>query len=157
MYKRFKSSSSSIVAKYRCFEEDPVQATITWVNTTSFTTTTDVSAYWNGTDTGGEVEVLNGTGAGNCAHITSIVNNAGTYTVTLDTTITGVATGTAVARFQKWIKLFPTATGQVKQYTQMAMNANDVRVQIKLCFTFYGDDEFLKMALFSNEDIKITP
>lgn len=159
VYRRFLASNDSIVLKYRLYEEEPIEATITWTSTTTFTTTTDVTAYsptatgFNGT-IGGEVEITRGTGGASCAHITSVVNNAGTYTVTLDTTITG-ATGTATARFQKWIKLLPEITGQVKSWEQMAIGMNNTRIQIKGCLTFTGDDEFQKFALVSNEDIKI--
>ncbi len=159
-YRRLLASTDSLVFKYRIQEEDPIYATITWVNTTSFTTTTDITAYgptatgFNGT-IGGEVEVLQGTGSGACIHITNIVNNAGTYTVTIDDAVTGVTTGTAKARFQKWIKLLPEITGQVKSWEQMAIAVNNVRIQVKGCLTFTGDGEFFKFALFSNEDIKI--
>lgn len=160
VHKRFLTSTDKIVYKYRLIEEDPIQATITWTSTTTFTTTTDVSAYaptatgFNGTS-GGEVEVLQGTGSGSCTHITSIVNNAGTYTVTLDTAVTGV-TGTAKARFQKWIKLFPDVTGLVKSWEQMAIGGNNTQIQIKCCMELTGDMEFHRFAIYSNEDIKIT-
>lgn len=160
VYRRFLASGDSIVLKYRLYEEEPVYANITWTSTTTFTTTTDVTAYaptatgFNGTS-GGEVEGIQGTGSGQCAHITSIVNNSGTYTVTVDTAFTG-ASGTARMRFQKWIKMFPEATSQVKSYEQMAIGAANTRIQIKGCLTFEGNDEFHKLALFSNEDIKIT-
>lgn len=160
IHKRFLTASDKIVYKYRLTEEDPIYASITWTSTTTFTTTTDVSAYaptatgFNGT-TGGEVEVLQGTGSGSCTHISSIVNNAGTYTVTLDTEVTGV-TGTAKARFQKWIKLNPEVTGLVKSYEQMAILASNTQIQIKCCMEFTGDMEFHRLAIFSNEDIKIS-
>lgn len=159
-FRRFLNSTDKMVFKYRLNEEDPTYATITWTSTTTFTTTTDVSAYaptatgFNGT-TGGEVEVLQGTGSGSCTHISSIVNNAGTYTVTLDNPVTGV-TGTAKARFQKWIKTFPEITGQVLSYAQLPMGGSNVRVQIKGVLEWTGDDEFYKFILESNEDIKTT-
>lgn len=160
-YRKFLDTDDSIIFKYRIYEEDPVYATITWVNTTSFTTTTDITAYgptasgFNGT-VGGEVEIIQGTGGGSCVHITNIVNNAGTYTVTVDNPVTGVTTGTAKARFQKWIKLFPEVTDQVKSYAQLSIHgAYNTRIQIKGCMTFKYNDEFHKMAIWSNEDIKI--
>lgn len=162
IYRRFLNSSDSIVFKYRLNEESPVEATITWVNTTSFTTTTDITAYGptaTGFDgvTGGEFEGTQGTGSAATAHITNIVNNGGTYTVTLDTAITGVTTGTAKARFQKWTLLNPVeAQNQIKSWSQYAIGANNTRIQIKCCMTFTGDDEFHKFAIFSNEDVKIT-
>lgn len=160
VYKRFSNLTDSIVFKYRLYEESPIEATITWTSTTTFTTTTDVTAYaptatgFNGT-VGGEVEIVQGTGGGSCTHITSIVNNAGTYTVTLDNPITGV-TGTAKARFQKWIRLNPQSSGIIRSWDQMAIGENNTRIQIKCCLTWTGDGEFYKFAIFSNEDIKIT-
>lgn len=159
IHKRFLTASDKIVYKYRLTEEDPIQATITWTSTTTFTTTTNVSAYGPtatefNTTTGGEVEVLQGTGGGSCTHITSIVNNAGTYTVTLDTAVTGV-TGTAKARFQKWIKLYPDVSGLIKSWEQLAIAGNNPQIQIKCCMEFTGDMEFHRFAIASNEDIKI--
>lgn len=161
-FRRFLTATDSIVFKYRITEEDPLLATITWVNTTSFTTTTNVSAYaptatgFNGTQ-GGEVEILQGTGGASCAHITEVTNNAGTYTVTLDTAITGATTGTAIARFQKWIKLNPTSEpAQISSYLQSGIAASNIRIQVKGCLTFTGNGEFYKLILASNEDIKVT-
>lgn len=165
-YRRLLGANDSLVFKFRTTQEEPVYATITWTSTTTFTTTTDITAYgptaagFNGTS-GGEVEVQQGTGSAACAHITSIVNNAGTYTVTLDTAITGVTSGTAIARFQKWIKAFPEATGQIKawcdQNISANVSANNTRIQIKGCLTFTGDGEFYKLALVSstNESINL--
>ena len=161
VYRRFLDSGDSIDIKYRLYEEDPIYATITWVNTTSFTTTTDITAYgptadgFDGT-TGGEVEIINGTGGGTCVHITNIVNNGGTYTVTLKNAVTGVTTGTAYARFQKWILLNPTQPqDQVLSYSQYAIDKSNNRIQFKGCMTFKGDDEFFKLPIVSNSDIKI--
>ncbi len=158
MYRRFLASTDSIVMKYRLTEEDPTYANITWVNTTSFTTTTDLSAYAPTVtgSTGGEIEVIQGTGSASCAHITGITG-AGTFTVTLDTAITGVTTGTAKVRAQKWIKLNPAKPqNQVVSYSQMQIGQSNIRIQFKGCMTFTGNDEFLGMASFSNSDITIT-
>lgn len=154
IYKRLVTQGDSIVFKYRTNQANPITATITWTSTTTFTTTTDVTGYWT-SGTGGEVEILQGTGGASCAHITSIVNNAGTYTVTLDDAITGVTNGTAIARFQHWVKVFPEITSLVKSWEQMNVGVSDTRIQIKGCLTFTGDGEFVRFALFSNEDIKV--
>lgn len=160
-FRRLLSASDSVVFKYRVTEEEPAYADITWVNTTSFTTATNVSAYgptatgFNGTQ-GGEVEVIQGTGSASCAHITDITG-AGPYTVTLDTAITGVTTGTAKARFQKWIKLNPASEpAQAKSYLQAAIAANEIRFQLKGCLTFTGNGEFYQAVIAGNEDIKVT-
>ncbi len=167
IFRRLLSASDSIVFKYRLTEEDPTYADITWVDTTHFTTTTDVTGYWTAgpsgtTSLGGEVEILQGTGGGTCAHITSVVNNAGTYTVTLDAVVTGVTTGTAKARFQHWVKINEPITTQTSSYQQMAIagdlglpNTFDTRVQFKCCMTFTGNDELHKFYLASKEDITI--
>lgn len=160
VYRRLLTATDSIDLKYRLTEEEPLEVSITWVDTTSFTTTTNVTAYsptatgFNGT-VGGEVEITQGTGGASIAHVTNIVNNAGTYTVTLDTPIIGVTTGTAKARFQKWVKIYPAKPlDQVKSYAQWTIGGTDTRVQLKICFTFTGNGEFYKSIIISNEDIK---
>lgn len=159
-YRKFLDASDKIVFKYRLTEEAPSEGAITWVNTTSFTvlnSAVDVSQYWT-IGTGGEVEILRGTGSGSCVHITNAVNNAGTWTVTIDEAVTGVTTGTATARFQKWIKLNPAEVlNQISPFNSWAIDtATSPRIQIKGCFTYTGNGEFYKGALFSNEDQKIT-
>lgn len=156
-YRRFLDATDNFTLKYRCIEEAPVEAAITWVNTTSFTvlnSAVDVSLYWT-SGVGGEVEILRGVGGGLCAHITDAVNNAGTWTVTIDETATGATTTTATARFQKWIKVFPAESlATPKNWAQFAIGTNsEPRVQIKGCFTLTGNGEFYKGILTSNEDI----
>lgn len=156
-YRRFLNSADKIILKFRLNEEAPVLATITWTSTTTLTTTTDVSAYaptlapFDGI-TGGEVEVLQGTGSGSNTHITSVSFSTPTYTVTLDTAVTGV-TGTAKARFQKWIKL-GEITGQVLQYGSFPITLTSTRIQMKVCMEFTGDDELHKLILNSEQDLK---
>lgn len=146
-YKRFKNSTDKIIFKYRLEEEDPIEATITWTSTSTFTTTTNISAY-----AGYEAEIIQGTGSGACTNITSVTELAGTYTVTIDTAISGV-TGTAKARFQKWKKIYPVASGTVKSYTEMPFDATNVRIQIKGILEWTGDGEFSKFILMDDEDI----
>lgn len=166
VYRRLLQSTDNIVFKYRLNEATPVEGSITWVNTTSFTvlnSAVDVSQFWT-SGTGGEVEILQGTGSGSCVHITNAVNNAGTWTVTIDEVVTGVTTGTAKARFQKWIKMNPAKPlDQINSFSEMMIGGDaqtpvtsNTRCQIKCCMTFQGDDEFMKFTLVSNEDIKAT-
>lgn len=147
IYKRFKNSTDKIIFKYRLEEENPIEATITWTSTSTFTTTTNISAY-----AGYEAEIIQGTGSGACTNITSVTELAGTYTATIDTAITGV-TGTAKARFQKWKKIYPVASGTVKSYTEMPFDATNVRIQIKGILEWTGDGEFSKFILMDDEDI----
>jgi len=159
-FSKLRNSLDNIVFKYRTDEEDPVIATITWVDTTHFTvadSSVGVDDYWT-SGTGGEVEVLAGTGAGVCAHITNAVLAVGTWTVTIDEIATGVSNGSAYARFQKWIKIFPAeALSTQSNWAQWAIGTDSTpRIQIKGCFTFTGPREFYKGILTSNEDIKST-
>lgn len=161
-YRRFLDSSDNITVKYRNVEVAPVEAAITWVDTTHFTvlnSAVDVSQYWT-EGTGGEVEITQGTGGGVCAHITNAVNNAGTWTVTIDEVATGVTTGTAKARFQKWIKIFPSPNSPLatpNNWSQFSIGSDsEPRIQVKICFTFTGNGEFYKSVITSNEDITIT-
>ncbi len=163
-YRKFLDANDKMVFKYRTTEVAPLEATITWVDTTHFTTPTDVTAYaptaagFDGT-TGGEVEVVQGTGSGGCSHITSVTGpSGGNYTVTVDEVYTG-ATGTAKARFQKWIKAgsISAVVGAVKQWEQLAINnVNDTRIEVKCCMTWTGQGEFYKMIVESSLNIKIT-
>lgn len=134
-HKKLLDSGDIISVKYRTSEEAPVEATITWTTTTTFTTTTDVSAYTNY-----EVEVLQGKGSGKTAKITTIVNNAGTYTVTVDSVFTGATSGTAKARFQKWIQL-GTQTSQAQSYFETQVNRQSTWIQFKVALQFKGTDE----------------
>lgn len=153
IYKKLLDSADKIVVKYRVYEQDPVETTITWVDSTSFTTTTDVTSYWT-SGTGGEVEVLNGIGAGKCSHITSIVNNSGTYTVTVDETYTS-ASGTARARFQTWRKT--DAITQNNSITagvtssQAGMGEKTNWVQFKIWCLFTGKDEIEKLLIINQD------
>ncbi len=158
---RFENSADKASFKFRFTEDAPVEATITWSNETQFTTTTDVSAYDPSEEPfdgiyGGEVEILQGTGGGSCTHISSVEEDGGTYTVTLDTAVTGVS-GTAKARFQKWRKLLPESTGQDLEHGSFPVSDDpSVRIQVKMVLELTGDGEFYKYVVQSEPDLKIT-
>lgn len=149
VYKKFTNATDKLIFKYRFNEEDPIEATITWTSTTTFTTTTDVSAY-----VGYEVEYIQGNGSGACSQIVSATDNAGTWTVVIDNAITGM-TGTAKARFQKWIKL-GEMSGTIMDYGQLPIiNKSSPKIQIKCILEWTGDSELLKMIINSTSQIKI--
>jgi len=154
LYRKLLDSGDKIVVKYRITEVEPVIATITWTSTTTFTvanSSVDVSLYWT-TGTGGEVEVLNGIGAGKCSHITSAVNNAGTWTVTVDETYTG-ASGTAIARFQSWKKLgvitYSNPTPNGVTFDQEGIGDVSNWIQFKIWALFTGRDELEKLLIIN--------
>lgn len=161
-YRRLLNDSDRIVVKYRLEEEAPTSTDITWVNTTSFTTTTNISAYApeSGQTYGGEVEILRGTGGGTCRHITNVSENAGTYTVTIDTAVTGVTTGTASARFQKWVKTIPspdTTSHEIEKsvngYTGLPVGVNSPRIEVKVYMEWTGKNEFRRLGIYSNDHL----
>ncbi len=141
-YRKLLDASNRITIKYRNTEAAPIEISITWVNTTSFTTSTDVSSM-----VGYEVEVLQGTGSGKCVHIAS-VTGSGPYTVTIDEAVDGATTGTAKARLQAWNKS-SVASNQYSEYTLFPIDKQSVRIQVKCCMQFRGDDELYELALIS--------
>jgi len=100
-------TGDSIIVKYRTEEvlglpvSTPQAKTSTrnqcsWTNTTTFTTTADLSAalnaYTNNKDL--ECEIIGGLGAGCMSKITSITYSTGTYTVTIEDEVIGATSGT---------------------------------------------------------------
>lgn len=103
-YASMKNAGDKILVKYRLGENTkyPVKGAITWTSTTVFTTTDDFSDVVKGD----EVFVTRGYGGGSSAHILSISEAAGTYTVTLDEAAYGVtASDTGYVAVENWKKL----------------------------------------------------
>jgi hypothetical protein len=93
--------------------------------------------------------VLQGKGSGKCSHIVTAVNNAGTYTVTVDETYTGCTSGTAKVRIQNWTRA-GDATGQTQESEQFNINIPAERFQAKVCMQFTGDDELHQLAIINS-------
>ena len=150
IYKKFLDSGDKIVVKYRTEEDDPTEASITWVDTDTFTTTTNVSDY----EEGDEVQIIQGVGGGKSAHISSISEAGGTYTVDLDDTFTGATTTTAKAFFSKWVKAGeitqPDDKDQYKALTLMEKNESPW-VQFKVCMQFTGANEIYKHRVINQK------
>jgi hypothetical protein len=103
-------NDDKIVIKYKTTEKTnyPILTTNgsfnqgTWVDTDTFTTTADLSRVV----VGEEIEFIGGVGAGTTAHVASITENAGTYTVNLDEPfIFSVATDVCEFIVDNWTKL----------------------------------------------------
>lgn len=141
-YRQCLASTDRLTLKYRLTEAASTEISITWVNTTSFTTTTDVSGM-----IGYEVEGIQGTGSGFCAHITA-VTGSGTYTVTVDEAFTGVTTGTAKVRLQAWKKLFQVADQNSEQTIRQLLRTSP-RLQLKTTMLFTGEDELHELAVIN--------
>jgi hypothetical protein len=145
-YRKFLTANDKIVVKYRTEENEPVEVTGIWTSTTTFTTTTSLTAF----AVGDEIEVTQGLGSGKCAHITTLVNNAGTWTVTVDETFTG-ATGTSKIRFDTWIKV-GTVNDQTTNYKKFipTTGKNDTWIQIKLWMLFTGKGEVQSISIVND-------
>lgn len=143
------NSADKIVVKYRENKQDPTEMTITWLNSTSFTTTdANIANY----AVGDEVEVTQGTGGGMCGHIISITNNAGTYTVGVDESFP-VTTGTAKARVQKWTKA-GTFSGTTDNLAEFSIGVPAPRIQIKVFMLFTGKNELERVTVVNKPDRK---
>lgn len=93
------SDELNFVWKYRTRRTEPIDFTITWTSTTTFTTTQV------GIVEGDEITIIQGKGSGRVAHVVGTPTfSSPNYTVTLDEPIINV-TGTAKARLQKWKKI----------------------------------------------------
>lgn len=110
-FKRFTTAANRIIVKGRGSgviglknaSYEPLDATITWASTTTFTVT--LAAGDDALAVGDEVEVLGGDNAGYLAHITTIAGaHAAAQTITIDETVNN-STATALARFERWEKL----------------------------------------------------
>lgn len=140
-YRDLSDDGDKIILKYRIKELAPVEISITWTSTTTFTTTTNITGY-----VGYEVEGLQGNGSGKCSHILTVVNNSGTYTATVDETYVGCTSGTARVRLQNWIRagsITPTSFDD----KSFEIGKVSSRLQVKVCMQFTGDDEILQLAI----------
>lgn len=149
-HKQLTTSDNKIVMKYRTVETDPTEISITWDNSTStFKTSTDLTNY-----VGYEVEVVQGTGSGMCAHITSVTNFGSTYFVNLDETFTGVTTGTAKARLQNWTKIPTTITSQITQLSELPIAQDASWMQFKVFMLGTIKDEIEEFIVINKENKK---
>jgi hypothetical protein len=148
-HKKLLNSSDKIIVKYRVNDEASAEATITWVDTDTFTSTAADFANYSAGD---EIEVIQGEGGGKTAHISSISEAGGTYTVNLDDTFTGVTTNTAKVRMQKWQKSIETSDQTVlhSKFPITDLGASPW-VQIKLCLQFTGKNEVGDLTLINTE------
>lgn len=149
-YNKLLTSADKVVIKYRVEEDLPTEASITWTDTETFTTTTDISEYV----VGDEIQVVQGTGSGKLAHISSISENAGTYTVELDDTFTGV-TGTAKILLSKWIKAGEVDFTDNNRWKAFTISQDNVspHIQFKVGLQFTGKNELHKLRVISTPTI----
>ena len=120
-FRRFITSGAQIIVKARgtrsiyLANRLPLEATITWTSTTTFTLT--LAAADDALAVGDEVEVINGVNAGYLAHITTISGaHAAVQTITIDETVT-TGSSTSLARFDRWKKLGTISSSTVYEHS----------------------------------------
>lgn len=107
----------------------PLQKTVTWSNTTTFSVT--LSSADESIQVGDEVEILCGPNEGYCVHISAIVGaHGGAQTVTLDEAV-GSGSGTSTARFDRWKKL-GVITDMTKTYQKLNVGIDSSFIQFKV-------------------------
>lgn len=107
-FKPLVNEDDKIIVKYRVSKPNLKLRNIysnsakgTFTSATTFTTT-----MFDGASVGDELEIVSGAGAGYLAHITNIVLDSGTYTVTIDETVENIAANdTFYFVVDNWIKV----------------------------------------------------
>lgn len=133
------NNNDKIVVKYRTAERQFFPITpdgfqlssynITWASTTSFTVSNSKWAY---VQAGDEVEIIEGAGAGYTAHISTISESGGTYTVTIDETIPLIsASDTSHVIVDNWTKGATITLSDTKGTKSTSVDRNSKWIQIK--------------------------
>ena len=138
----------NFVVKYRVEKPAYTDFDITFTSTNTFTTSQ------TGLAKGDEITIIQGKGSGRVAHISGRpVNNAGTYTVTLDETITGVTNGdTARARQENWIKL-KAITKVNQKYEERLISDPDTLIELKVAMLCTGENTIDELILDNSKNI----
>ncbi len=142
-YRDLFYTSAQIEVKYRTKKAIECNITITWTSATTFTASTATLAgtgtYYNSAVAiGNEVLVQNGANVGVIAHITNMVNVAGTTTVTIDRSVS-VTSGTAYACISNF-KLLSTMTyPQALNFNKIGIpNEAKTMIQVKVYMQWKG-------------------
>lgn len=150
VFRRFFDANEKIIAKYRTVDADPLEATITWSSTSTFNTTANLSGY----AVGDEVEIIQGIGAGFPSHITAIQSTDSGYMVSVDETYTGASNQTAIAWFQKWIKIGFTTDNMI-DFKEFPIGKASVWIKFKIWFNFLRYDEIESLMISNAPNQKV--
>lgn len=125
---------------------------ITWTDANTFTTTKDLTQV----EVGDEVEFFAGAGGGSTAHISSLSEAAGTWTVNLDEDIRGGESGNkSTCRFDSFKKLGVITKDTVNQAPGQALlrlNKTSKAIQVKL--ELRGRDITIEELIVNNQTQK---
>jgi len=137
----FITDIDSIIIKYRTWDdrrdEIYVNASTDWSATwTSATTFTTVEPQFANAIVGNEVEFLRGAAAGLLAHITTISENAGIYTVTIDESYENYTAGDiSTFVFRNWVKWKTIVAGDsnaLKYFIAEQLGVSGKFIQLKV-------------------------
>lgn len=159
-HSKLTSDLDKIVLKYRIIDNGPLTSikdtsdgTITWSDENTFTTT---DTQFANVSAGDEIEIIQGTGAGYLAHVSSISESSGTYTVNIDEDIknlTASDTGRAIAN--NWTKLTTIDKDTVRNqdgYSEVPIGITSKMIQFKV--ELRGEDVEVEELLVMNTPIK---
>jgi hypothetical protein len=156
-FKKFATTGSQFIVKARgvnplqLANRKPLQATITWTSTTTFTLT--LAATDDALAVGDEVEVLNGSNAGWLAHITIISgNHAALQTITIDETAT-TGSSTSIARFDRWKKC-GVINSDTKYFSNVKTGITSSFVQLKVEIRGLANEMELSSMILSSDENK---
>lgn len=133
-FNKIYQGNDKVVVKYRIANKEnyPLFSStkLTWVNSTSFTSTFDFSQV----AIGDEIEFTSGRGAGCSAHMVSASNSAGTWTVVIDEAILGVSASDSTWFFtvDNWQKQNTFTNPTVGNYGRVADQEQSKWVQYKI-------------------------
>lgn len=159
-FKNLIDSTDKIIVKVRSTERNnypfvlPSNNTyaVTWTSTTTFTST---NSFFTNVRVDEEVFVLTGNGAGSLAHITSIVDNAGTYTITLDEAITGVVNGNKSGIvIDNWQKVKTITYTNTDGHEYVGIGTNGKYIQIKIELRGANEPMIEELTLLTEGEIK---
>jgi transcription antitermination factor NusG len=151
-HKLLKNPEDKFIVKYRNVERvmpsyiTANDSAITWTATDTFTSTNDLSDVL----VGDEVEITSGAGAGYLAHVTSIEESSGTYTVEIDETIENISVNDrAFAVFDNWTKIKTVTSADATNHFEAPVAKQSTWTQFKI--DIRGIDTTIEEIIFNNQ------
>ncbi len=143
LYRKLITATDRIWVKYRTEDIVPTEATVTWVSTSIFTTSSTMTGF-----EGYEVEGIQGIGSGYSAHIQTVQPRSTDWLVILDNPFTG-ATGTSKVRVTNWKKLSTISNSSSATFSQDGMGDVTNWIQVKISMLFTGKNELEKIIIIN--------
>lgn len=130
------TSGDHIVMKYRNMKDAhlPFISSATWTSTTTFTSTDSNYQY---VSAGNEVEIIMGAGGSSISKITSITENAGTYTITIEDAVGSGSGKVMITNYKKCLDISTTGLATESNL----VGEFSTKIQVKTHFIGTGDFE----------------